>query len=164
MSEATATAAKSEKSETKTTDYLAFIKVWQTSPDVATVAKRLDCTPESAQARASKYRQTEYAMQDKTENGQTVYFDAEGKETTDKEKAAMTGGKNPQPKVVRIRQKDEKGKDIVKRRGIPLKKMPKGNKQIDVDAALALIESLANPQSDEQADTGEGEDSAESEG
>jgi len=150
MSEGQVVTESTETAPVEESVIMAFLRAWQTSETTKEVSEKTGKTVATCSAYASKLRQTEYRMKDKVDKDDNTVYKSKvaGEETTDKAKAATHGGNGPQsgkPKVIRVFQKDASGQKIVKRKGIPLKKMPKGGggESLDWDAAMALIDELA---------------------
>lgn len=162
QSNQTATTTETEgQSQTRPqVSILDFIRGWEASVNdgsgVKGCAEKLGLTPETCQARASKYRNPEFEKVDKVDaNGNTVYKRAKvgengETETTDKELAKVNSqGKHV---TVRVYATDEAGNKIVKRQALPLSKMPRGGGSRlagNLDEAFALLAELQGGGSDE---------------
>ena len=131
---------------------LEFITAWETSVQDATGVKgcaaKTGLTPETCQARASKYRNPEFKLVKKTDGGKTVYrlaVDGENgeTETTNRKEAKLTT--QGQPVVIKIPALDAAGNKIEIRKGLSLSTMPRGGGSrisTQVDAAEALLAKL----------------------
>lgn len=132
---------------------LDFIKAWETSvkdnSGVQGCADKTGLTPDTCQARASKYRNPEFKQVPKRDaDGKIVYRrnvkgEAGEVETTDKTLAKKN--KQGKPIAVKVFAKDAKGEKILVRRAIGLSTMPRGGHSRlvnQLDEADALIASL----------------------
>lgn len=121
---------------------LDFIRAHESSNSSAEVSQKTGLTEASVQAKASKFRNPEYFMVQKTDDkGRGLYRTDTGGETTDVKKAKRNS--QNKPIQILIKKLDADGTPIVKRQAIPLKMFPRGGgSRIDVNGALALLEEL----------------------
>lgn len=136
-----ADAAESTENAKKNVTMLEFVQAHTLGDTIADVAQATGLSPQSVQARASKYRQAEHKMTAKLDtDGQVIYHTADGGETTDKSLAK----RNTQDKLQKVMIRElENGEPIVTREAINLKKFAKGGGvRLDASAANELIAKL----------------------
>ena len=124
-----------------TTKQERFITAWQTLDSASAVAKELGLSVNSVNAQASKLRNPEFVKVQKQDSGDPVFRTVDGRETIDTQNAKTDS--QGKPVRVLVYQKDGHDSKVIKREGIPLKKMMRDS-GIDVAAATALIAKLAS--------------------
>ena len=123
-------------------DMMDFIRAHESSENSAEVSKKTGLAIASVEARASKYRTTEYIkIPKKNSKGEILYRTPDGTgETADKGSAKLSSQGKPITIMVR---KLENGKPIVKREALDLKKFNGGGgSRLDIEAAKTLLAEL----------------------
>ena len=132
-----------------------FVEHHTLSDSIAEVVERTGLNAATVQAKASKYRQTEYEMEQKLNGeGEPLFRTEAGGETTDKAEAKHTKAtEKVAAKAIKVLvRKLEDGKPVVKREAINLQKFERGGgTRLQAGDANELIAKLLAKKAEDKA-------------